>query len=313
MKIKSKYNFLLGGSAAFGCETLYGLSYIFTKQATNSASSLALLGWRFLIAFIVMSILIVLGIVHVDFSKKKLVPLFLVGLFNPVLYFVGETFGISNTTASESGVLLACIPVAALLASTIFLHKRPNNWQVIGIMITLVGVIFTVLSSGVGTSFSIIGYLFLVIAVISYAIYSVLVEKATSYTEFEITYTMLAIGMVVFVALASIESLVNGQFDELLLLPIKNSNFLIAILYQGIASSVAALFLSNFAIARIGVNQSSSFIGVSTVVSIIAGVLILGEHFNFYQTLGAIVILLGVYVANRRKNSNSIQRNPSQV
>jgi drug/metabolite transporter (DMT)-like permease len=294
---------VLGSLAALGCEALYGLSYIFTKSATDVASPLALLGWRFLVAFIVMTILIIVGVIHVDLKGKKLSPLLLVAIFDPVLYFIGETFGISHTTASESGVFLACIPVAALIASTLILHKYPTRPQVIGILITLIGVIVTVLAAGASASLSLIGYVFLLLAVITYALYSVYVEKAAAYTGIEITYIMLAAGALVFVTMALIEAISHGNTQTLISLPMKHLDFTIAVLYQGIGSSVLALFLSNFAIAKIGVNKTASFIGVSTVVSIVAGVLLLGEAFSGLQLLGAVIIICGVYTAN-----NTFQR-----
>lgn len=289
---------LAGSLAALGCETLYGLSYIFTKQATDSASPLALLGWRFLIAAVVMSALILVRVVKVNLTLKRIKPLLLISCFNPVLYFVGETFGISHTTASESGVFLACIPVASLIASILILRKYPRRQQVIGILITLVGVVVTVLAAGASASLSGIGYLFLVLAVGTYALYSVFVAQAADYTGLEITYVMLLAGAVVFVVLALVEALLQGQVHTLLRLPVVNRPFLVAVLYQGIGSSILALFLSNFAIAKIGVNRTASFIGVSTVVSIVAGILWLHEAFNGYQVLGALVIILGVYTAN---------------
>lgn len=110
MKKQHTGGLVFGSLAALGCEALYGLSYIFTKQATDSASPLSLLGWRFLVAFLVMTVLILVGVIHIDLKGKKIRPLLLVAIFDPVLYFIGETFGISHTTASESGVFLACIP-----------------------------------------------------------------------------------------------------------------------------------------------------------------------------------------------------------
>lgn len=289
---------VLGSLAALGCEALYGLSYIFTKQATNAASPIALLGWRFLIAFVVMSALILLHVIKVDFKGKKLRPLLLVAIFDPVLYFIGETFGISHTTASESGVFLACIPVAALIASALILRNYPTRQQVLGIAITLIGVLVTVLAAGASASLSLIGYLFLGLAVVTYALYSVYVEKASAYTGIEITYIMLAAGALVFVLMALGEAISHGTLFTLISLPAQNLSFTVAVLYQGIGSSVLALFLSNFAIAKIGVNKTASFIGVSTVVSIIAGVLWLGEAFSGPQLLGALIIIIGVYTAN---------------
>ena len=115
----------VGILCAIGCETLYGLSYIFTKQATACASELALLGWRFFLAVLVMSFCVLLGFIKVNLKGKPLKPLLLVALCSPCIYFIAETIGISHTTASESGVFLACIPVASLIASTLILKKSP--------------------------------------------------------------------------------------------------------------------------------------------------------------------------------------------
>ena len=296
-------NLMTGSLCALSCEILYGMSYVFTKQATNSASELSLLGWRFAIAFLVMTILAVTGIIKMNLRGKRIGPLLSVAIFSPVIYFIGETVGISNTTASESGVFLACIPVAALIASTLLLKKKPTRIQVIGILITLAGVLATVFAAGASSSFSILGYLFLLTAVISYALYCVYVDKAVGYSGLEITYIMLVAGCIVFVVFALIEAMVRGRIGGLLMLPFTDVGFLAAVLYQGIGCSILAFFLSNVAIAKIGVNRTSTFIGVSTVVSIIAGVLFLHESLSLLQILGAVVVIIGVYTANTQSNT----------
>lgn len=303
MKNIKQNDVVTGCLCALGCETLYGLSYMFTKQATDLASTFALLGWRFFIAVVVMSIFIFCGIVKIDLKGKDIKLPFMVALFCPCLYFIAETVGISHTTASETGVFLACIPVAALVASTVILKKRPTGFQITGILITLCGVVVTVAAVGASTSLSITGYIALLAGVVLYALYTVFVDKASEFTGAELTYIMLASGAVLFMILALAEAMINGNVSQLISLPFRESTFLIAVLYQGIGCSVAAFFLSNVAIAKIGVNRTSSFIGVSTVVSVIAGAVILKETFSLNQIIGAVVIIIGVYTANIKQNS----------
>jgi len=291
----------VGVLCAIGCETLYGLSYIFTKQATACASELALLGWRFFLAVLVMSLCVLLGFIKVNLKGKPLKPLLLVALCSPCIYFIAETIGISHTTASESGVFLACIPVASLIASTLILKEKPSKMQLIGILITLAGVLITVFAVSASSSLSVLGYAFLLVAVVSYALYSVFVDKAAAYTGAEITYVMLLSGAALFVLLAVAEAGFHGTLSELVRLPFQEPSFLIAILYQGIGCSVLAFFLSNLVISKIGVNRTSSFIGIATVVSILAGALLLKESFTDYQIAGALVIIAGVYTANIKK------------
>lgn len=294
---------LAGCLCAAGCEVLFGLSYLFTREAAGHASALALLGWRFLVATLALLLLRAVGVVHVRLKGKDLRPLLLVALFDPILYFVGETYGIGLTTASESGAFLACIPVASLVASALILHERPHRRQVSGILVTLAGVLTTVFAVGASSSLSVLGYLFLLVGVVSYALYSVFVRKAEGYTGMEITYVMLVSGAAVFGGLAVAEAAMQGSVLELASLPFRDASFLGAVLYQGIGCSVLAFFLSNHAIASIGVNRASSFIGLSTGVSIAAGVLLLGEPFSFVQLCGVVLILTGVYIANGRASA----------
>lgn len=307
--VKNKKNDILTGClCALGCEFLFGLSYMFTKNATDSASVMALLGWRFVIAFIVLSACAAAGVVKIDLKGRNIKPLLLVALFDPVIYFICETVGIAHTTASESGAFLACIPVASLIASSAILHKRPSKRQTAGIMTTLAGVLTTVLAVGAAASFSVSGYVFLLGAVVSYALYSVFVEKADGFSGIEITYIMLAAGAAVFCTLAVAEAIVKGSIAELIMLPVKNMGFLTAVIYQGIGCSVLAFFMSNVAISKIGVNRTSSFIGISTVVSIISGIIILGESFSAYQVIGAAVIVAGIYISNSGTGNDDIKK-----
>ena len=70
METLRKNNLVVGILCALCCEIIYGMSYIFTKQATKVASGFALLGWRFLIAFVIMTFLVLLGIVKVNLKEK---------------------------------------------------------------------------------------------------------------------------------------------------------------------------------------------------------------------------------------------------
>ena len=298
---KRRNTIVIGCLCALACETIYGISYVFTKKVTTTASALSLLGWRFLIAFLVMTVLVVFGFLKINLKGKKAKPLLLAALFSPILYFIGETFGISNTTATESGVFLACIPVASLMASTIILKKKPTKLQIIGILITVVGVIVTVVAVGMTYSLSIVGYGFLILSVLSYALYAVYTDKASAFTGVEITYVMVAAGAIVFVSLALIEAVVNKNINQVVSLPFNDKHFLAAVLFQGIACSIMAFFFSVTAIAKIGVNRTSSFIGWATVVSIIVGAFYLNEPFTIAQFVGAALIIAGVIIANAKK------------
>ena len=288
-----------GVLCALGCETLYGLSYVFTKLATSAgADGLELLAWRFLAAFAAMSLCAAFGLIRADLRGKSVRPLLIVALCCPVLYFAAETIGISRTTASESGVFLACIPVAALIASSLLLRESPTRAQRAGIAVTLGGALVTVFAASAGASFSPVGYAALTGAVVAYALYCVAVRKTRGFSDAEITFAMMFAGAAVFGAAALARALKTGTARELLTFPLRDWRFAASTVFQGLGSGGLAFFLNNAAIARIGVNRCASFIGVSTVVSIIAGAALLGERLIVAQMSGAAIIIAGVLIAN---------------
>ena len=67
---------------------------------------------------------------------------------------------------------------------------------------TFSGVVITVVAAGVSSALSLSGYVALAIAVVSYALYSVFVDKVSGFSEIEITYAMLSGGSFLFVLLS---------------------------------------------------------------------------------------------------------------
>ena len=117
---------LIGCVCAVSCEILFGLSYLFTKKITSDVDAVTLLGWRFLLAFIMMNVLLIAGYIDINIKKKHLPSLLKIAVLQPIAYFTCETFGIQMTTASESGSIIACIPIASLVAS-IFFYRKTNK------------------------------------------------------------------------------------------------------------------------------------------------------------------------------------------
>ena len=219
----------LGILCVLACEVLWGFSFMFTKTVTDTVSPLALLSWRFILALLVMSLLALLRIVKLDFRHKSLKALLLLAVFVPGSYFIGETVGIKLTSASESGAIIACIPVGALLLSTLMLKQPPTKLQVGGVGLTTAGIIFILLAKGLSATFNPLGYLLLLLAVVSYGLYSVYAQRASQFSSAEKTYAMMAMGAIVFTILALIESardhsLFRHRFPALQLRPYLNRN-----------------------------------------------------------------------------------------
>ena len=96
---------------------IFGFSFLVTRDALDALGVFQLLGLRFLAAALVLTVLAVTGIVKVRLSRAKLKMMLPLMLLQPLVYFVGETFGIRLTSASESGMMIALIPITIALFS----------------------------------------------------------------------------------------------------------------------------------------------------------------------------------------------------
>ena len=126
--------------------------------------------------------------------------------------------------------------------------------------------------------------------------YGVSHSAARQFTPFEMTYVMFLVGMVVFVPVALLQA--GGPTSPLILEPARSGDFWLAVVYLGILSSGVAYGLLNFANSHLTVTEASLFSNVTTVVSVLAGVVLLKETFSLWQALGVVLILVCVFAAN---------------
>ncbi len=290
-KVGNRLPYVASATAA----VIFGFSFLFTKAALDSLDMFQLLGSRFLVAAVFMLVLRASKLIKVEITSEKVKDLLLVALLQPILYFVFETIGVDLTSASESGILIALIPVAVAIFAAGILKERLTFWQWLSILASVGGVVLITLPRFQEGSGQLVGILALLGAVLAGALYQIFSKKASSTSSpVEVTYMMMWVGAVLFNALGIIKSL--GTSD----LPSYFSAFmgkdtLFAILYLGILSSVVAFFCMNFALSHLTPSKSAVFINLTPVVSVLAGVLFRGESFAPVQILGAAVVLLGVW------------------
>lgn len=291
-------NVIVGTACQVLAALLFGFSFLFVKLSVARVSTLTLLSWRFFIAFAAMGLLALFKVIKIDLRGKNLWPLLLIAVFQPLVYYIAETAGIKRTTASESGTLLACIPIVTLIFSGPLLHEPPTKRQVVSIVISVIGVASIALVKGFSSSLDVLGYALLLIAVFSDSFFVLFSRKASAFNSAEKTFVMMALGALVFSAAAFIEHSISGTVTEYVTLPFRDTEFLLSVLYLGVGCCALGFFLCNYGIELIGATRSASFAGLTTVVSVLAGVFILRESFSLMQGLGTLLVLLGVYGAN---------------
>lgn len=285
--------------AGITASSIFGLSFMFSSVALKIVDTFTLLSFRFLLAFSVMSILILLKLIKVDYKGKDLKTLFLLGLMQPIIYFIFETYGIKNSSSSIAGVVIALIPITVAVCSAYFLKEKPTVLQWVFIFTSVVGVIFIiVMGSSNSGSVNLIGIICLLMAVLSATVFNLLSRKLSKvFTPLELTYFMMGLGAVTFTVISLVEHIMKGNLDEFFT-PLTNSSFIIPLLYLGILSSIVAFLFINYSLSKLEASKSAILGNFSTIVSIIAGVVFLKEDFRFFHIIGSILILVGVWGTN---------------
>lgn len=289
---------------------IFGLSFLFSKKALSVADPITLLSFRFLSAFLVMTVLIAFKIIKVDYKNKPMKWLYILAVVEPIIYFIFETYGIQRTSSSLGGLMIALIPIIVTILAVYFLNEKPTTKQTLSIILSVAGVILIILmesSSGEGSS--VLGVLLLLVAVFAASFFNIISRKVSRYfTAIEATYFMMFLGALCFNGISIINHITNGNMASYFE-PLSSTTFITAIFYLGILSSIVAYFLINYTLSKMEASRSAVFANISTIVSIVAGVLFLKESFHFYHIIGAIMILAGVWGTNYFKskiNNNDI-------
>ena len=296
---------LLSLLAALASAVIFGMSFMFSKKALEVAQPAILLAFRFTVAVAAMSLVIAANALAGRLRGKKwfafslrgkpVYKLLLLGIVQPVAYFIFENYGILYTSSAVAGTIIAAVPVCCILMDVLVLHEKVTRRQILCALGAVGGV--ALISVGGAVMISALGLLFLLLTMLSDTVYyGVSHDAAKTFTPFEMTYVMFLVGMAVFIPVALIQS--GGLHSELIAVPAQSREFWLAVLYLGVLSSGVAYGLLNFANSHLTVSESSLFSNVTTVVSVLAGVVFLRESFSLWQMAGVVIILVCVFIAN---------------
>ena len=232
--------------AAFTASTLFGFSFMFSRLVLEQVDRTILLSWRFFIAVAVMALMMLAGKLGVPgcsgfrlhprrVKKRDWLLLLGLGLCEPVLYFIGESIGITRTNSSFAAVMIALVPLASTLFAAVFLKEKPTGKQLLCAALSVFGVVVvSMVGAGQGTV-TFVGVLALLVAIIGGGGFTVLSRRLNGYSAFERTFAIFSLGLVWFFTSA----LLRGFGPEAIWAARRLPYFLIAVFYLGALSSVA--------------------------------------------------------------------------
>ena len=289
-------------AAGIGYATIFGFSFLVTKNALAALDPFELLFLRFAVAALAMSALAALDVVELAFRGKKIRDLVLVCALQPVTYFACETLGVRESATSTAAIILGALPAAVAILGLLMLNERLGKLQTFCLGLSISGVVVIVLSAASGGTASLgtpAGIAFLFGALTSAALYNIYSRKASrAFTPVETTFAMMWSGALVFGVVALARGLTGGSLTGQAGLVARAVSAWGGIAYLGLLSSVLAFFCVNYSLSHLKASQSVVFANLTTVVAIVAGVAFRGESFGLVRVVGAAMIVIGVWGTN---------------
>lgn len=274
---------------------IFGFTFMFSKVVLETVSPLGLMAYRFLWAIMTIEVLRQLKVIKVRFQKSLVKPIFTVIIFQPVLYFLFEIYGLNLISSAEAGMMIALIPVFVAILSSLLLKEAPTRLQVGFIALSVSGIIVIQAADVTRTSSEFWGFVLMLLAVISASLFNIASRSASKVLNpAEITYFMMLTGAGLFNVLYLSELLINGGLATYFV-NLTQPDVLFPLLYLGTIASIGGFFLVNFALKNLPAHISSMYANLATVVSIGAGAIILSEAVTIFHGIGSLMIMSGVY------------------
>jgi drug/metabolite transporter (DMT)-like permease len=205
--------------------------------------------------------------------------------------------GARHTSAVNIGLLYAMSPVLIALGSSIWLRERFGSWQWLGVALALGGLVH-ILIRGHWNALAAVrinpGDLWIAVAVVSWAAYSLLLRAWPSAFGALARLTLIACGGVIVLlpftlweALYWLPSTLSWKSAGLVLA---------AALLPGAAAYGAYSFMQRvLGAARVGM-----VLYLGPIYSAVIAWLVLGERIEAFHLVGALSILLGIWLSTRR-------------
>lgn len=260
---------------------------------------LDILALRFLISAVAFIACAAAGVVRVSFRGKHILTLAALSLFDPIVGFTLETLGLSGVSTSLGGILIATAPVGVIILERIILKEHTTLLQKALLVLTVIGMlfasVFSASDSGENTWW---GILCMLGATFTGCIFTACARKASrEFSSVEITFFITMVGAVVFNAASVADHIRNGTLLEYFL-PFSDWKNAACLIFLGVGSSIIAMVMSTYALARIQASYLSALGGVTTIVTIALGVVFNNETLSGYHILGAVLILVGAVGVN---------------
>jgi len=214
-----------------------------------------------------------------------------VGLFNSFTYLA-----LIHTQVINASLFNAAIPAIIILLCFVFKVEDTNKFQIIGLIFTVFGmvVIITKLNLDILLSLSFNkGDLIMIGGAITWGVYSTLLKKKKfTLPLLTLVHVICTLGLVC-VFPQFLYEYSNGQVINF------DINLVYTLIFLALFPSIGSYYCWAGAVSIIGANRAGISLSLIPLFSTIMAIGIYNEKFQFFHLIGAILIILGLFLSNK--------------
>ena len=289
---------------AFIVVAIWGSTFVFTKLLLLSGLSPAqIFTLRFIIAYVLLlgySIFFPFRLFCSTWRDELLMVA--LGVTGGSLYFLTENSAMNYTTTTNTSLIVSLSPlIAAALISIFYKSERLNRVQISGTLMATLGVVIVVLNGHFVLHLSPFGDSLAFSAALCWGFYSLLMIPANQkYDTVFITRKVFIYGLLSMIPYYMMNPVEAGIF-------ISPSTFhpslsiILNLLFLGCVASMLCFVAWNWVLKKLGAVVATNYVYFNPVTTILFAWAILSEQITLYFLLGTALILIGMYLADKRK------------
>ena len=251
-----------------------------------------LLVWIILLPFTYKEILKYKDIILNNLPLLFFLALTSVGLFNTFTYL-----SLVHTQVINASLFNTAIPATIILLCFLLKIEKTNKFQILGLIISVLGIlaIITKLDLNLIRSLNFNkGDLIMIGGVITWGLYSsFLKKKKFTLPLLTLVHVLCTFGLI-FILPQFLYELSQGLTVKL------NTNLVYTLIYLALFPSIGSYYCWAGAVAIIGANRAGIFLSLIPLFSTIFAILFFNEKFLFFHLIGSILIILGLFLSNKK-------------
>jgi drug/metabolite transporter (DMT)-like permease len=279
------------------CTIIWGWTFVATRVCLQYIDPVEVLGLRFLIGLPLLLAVVLAKRVKFGFTlRERRAIVFGSGILT--LHFLIQITGLKYTSATNTGWIISVSPLVMAVLAYLILRERLGKRAIIGIAVATAGILLLV-SRGKFGSFEWLksfGDWLVLISAHTWALYTIVVRDITR-TRHPLAVTVAVLMPAAVLVLGYM--MVKSDLTRIIHMPVDG---IVAILFLGLLGLAVGHWFWQEGVARVGAARAGIYLYLEPVATTVLAVPYLGEEFGPLTALGGLLVLAGVFIAERRNN-----------